>query len=62
MAGRSFPSGRHILPGRNFPPARQELPASQEFHDMPVLLRKLDHHTVHPHQMPQHSLTQIRLT
>ena len=54
--------GRQEFPIRQAHLARQELPASQELHDRPVLLRKPDHHTLNPHQMPQHSLTQTPLT
>jgi len=49
------------FPIRQEHPTSQELPASQEFHDRPVLLRKPDHHMLHPHKMPQHSLTQTPL-
>jgi len=53
--------GRQEFPVRQARPARQELLASQELHGRPALLRKPDHHTLHPHQMPQHSLTQTLL-
>jgi len=54
--------GRQEFPVRQARPARQELLASQELHGRPALLKKSDHHTLHPHQMPQHSLTQTLLT
>ena len=52
---------RQEFPVKQAHTARQELLASQELHGRPVLLRKPDHHTLHPHQMPQHSLTQTLL-
>ena len=54
--------GRQEFPVRQAHPARQELLASQELHARPVLLRKPDHHTLRPRQMPQLSLTQTPLT
>ena len=54
----SMPISSPAAPGLT----RQELLASQELHGRPVLLRKLDHHMLHPRQMPQHSLSQRLLT
>jgi len=55
-------TSRQEFPVRQAHPARQELLSSQELHGRPVLLRKPDHHMLHPRQMPQHSLTQTPLT
>ena len=54
--------GRQELPVRQAHPARQELLASQELHGRPALLRTPDHHTLHPRQMLQLSITQTPLT
>lgn len=55
-------TSRQEFPVKQAHPAKQELLSSQELHGRPVLLRKPDHHMLHPRQMPQHSLTQTPLT